>query len=246
MAPPCRCCFLPQTRRRPMRRCPRRRPATIHAATRAGQQAAAGSRGGRAGRVGHARRVGPERSTPPGTIRVVSEGGTSGKIIVADGVSVKLERLAGAFTSGDLRIGAVRCRLRRCSRAPMPQARWRWARAPPCRSAVRARWTHPAPPAAVRSPSVKPPTSAFPAARRCPAAPLSRPTVIAVTNDENAPMARTQIVLKLGNEEPFNVTTGSKRNRDPLARTGAERHGRGGAQRSGYLRRRHQWRRCQP
>ena len=35
-----------------------------------------------------------------------------------------------------------------------------------------------------------------------------QPTVIAVTNDENAPMARTQIVLKLGNEEPFNVTTG--------------------------------------
>ena len=60
-----------------------------------------------------------------------------------------------------------------------------------------------------------------------------QPTVIAVTNDENAPMARTQIVLKLGNEEPFNVTTG---------RSGTVTLW----QRSGHLRRRHQWRRCQP
>lgn len=140
-----------------------------------------------------------------GNYRIVSEGGTSGKIIVADGVSVKLT-LAGAYTSGDLRIGAgasVTLVLQGAN-AVGPVVVGDGA-------TLSLSGTGALDAASISgggTVSIAETTNlSLSSGTALPGSAL-QPTVIAVTDDQNAPMARTQIVLKLGNQEPFNVTTG--------------------------------------
>ncbi len=140
-----------------------------------------------------------------GNYRIVSEGGTSGKIIVADGVSVKLT-LAGAYTSGDLRIGAgasVTLVLQGAN-AVGPVVVGDGA-------TLSLSGTGALDAASISgggTVSIAETTNlSLSSGTALPGSAL-QPTVIAVTDDQNAPMARAQIVLKLGNQEPFNVTTG--------------------------------------
>ena len=140
-----------------------------------------------------------------GNYRVVSEGGTSGQIVVADGVSVKLT-LAGTFTSGDLRIGAdasVTLVLQGAN-AVGPVVVGDGA-------TLSLSGTGALDAASISgggTVSIAETTNlSLSSGTALPGSAL-QPTVIAVTDDQNAPMARAQIVLKLGNQEPFNVTTG--------------------------------------
>ena len=140
-----------------------------------------------------------------GNYRVVSEGGTSGQIVVADGVSVKLT-LAGTFTSGDLRIGAgasVTLVLQGAN-AVGPVVLGEGA-------TLSLSGTGALDAASISgggTVSIAETTNlSLSSGTALPGSAL-QPTVIAVTDDQNAPMARAQIVLKLGNQEPFNVTTG--------------------------------------
>ena len=140
-----------------------------------------------------------------GNYRVVSEGGTSGKIIVADGVSVKLT-LAGAFTSGDLRIGAgasVTLVLQGANAVGPLVLGEGAALSVSGTGALDASSASGGGTVTISETT----NLSLSSGTALPGSAL-QPTVIAVTNDENAPMARTQIVLKLGNEEPFSVTTG--------------------------------------
>ena len=140
-----------------------------------------------------------------GNYRVVSEGGTSGKIIVADGVSVKLT-LAGTFTSGDLRIGAgasVTLVLQGANAVGPVTVGDGATLSVSGTGALDAASVSGGGTVAIGGTT----NLSLSSGTALPGSAL-QPTVIAVTDDENAPMARAHIVLKLGSEEPFNVTTG--------------------------------------
>ena len=177
-----------------------------------------------------------------GNYRIVSEGGTSGQIVVADGVSVKL-------TLAELSPAAIcaSARALRFARAAGRQCRGAGGggrRRDPVAERHGRRWTRPAFPAAAPSALPKPPTSASPAARRCPAAPPAHRDR-RDRRSERAHGARANRA-QAGKSGALQRHHRQKRNRYPLAHSGAERHGRGGAQRSGHLRRRHQRRHGQP
>lgn len=141
----------------------------------------------------------------PGNYRIISEGGTSGKIIVADGVNVKLT-LAGTFTSGDLRIGAGASVTLALQGANAVGALVLGDGATLSVSGTGA--LDAASASGSGTVSIGETTNlSLSSGGALPGSAL-QPTVIAVTDDQNAPMARTHIVLKLGNQEPFNVTTG--------------------------------------
>ena len=124
---------------------------------------------------------------------------------MADGVSVKLT-LAGAFTSGDLRIGAgasVTLVLQGANAVGPLVLGEGAALSVSGTGALDASSASGGGTVTISETT----NLSLSSGTALPGSAL-QPTVIAVPNDENAPMARTQIVLKLGNEEPFNVTTG--------------------------------------
>lgn len=145
--------------------------------------------------------------TTGGNYRLVSaaDGGVSGNIVVADGVSAKLT-LAGAFTSGVLRIGAgasVTLVLEGANAVASAELADGAALAISGTGALDAAYL-----SGGGTVNVAENTNvSLSGASALPGSALV-PTVIAVTDENNAPMARRRIVLKLGKGEPFTTTTG--------------------------------------
>ena len=140
-----------------------------------------------------------------GNYRLVSEGGTSGRILVADGVSVKLT-LAGAFTSGEMRIGAgasVTLALQGANAVGTLVVGDGASLSVSGTGALDA-----ASASGGGAVSVSESTNLSLSSGSALPGSAAKPTVIAVTDDQNNPMSRARIVLKLGSAEPFSTTTG--------------------------------------